>query len=243
MWAVFAKVFLHESMWSLYCNFPHYANFITLCTSAYVQACECPISFKNRAVNNTGNYVMWWNSINVEELHAQWGEKLLICIFWILPFHETFVVLSKLCLFTKLLYFQNFVICNYIRSSNGKCEKKSREILGVKTIQMLLNKGIGHIVTNLGLSSDFPLLKMPDKDCRACNNCAKPRCDAQLTPLFRYMLAWKNVILPRKKQDEKCFNNKKKNQVRIFAKNPQGQILRQIVSVTIDNLPNFGLMP
>jgi hypothetical protein len=51
------------------------------------------------------------------------------------------------------------------------------------------------------------------------------------------------VILPRKKQDEKCFNNKKKNQVRIFAKNPQGQTLRQIVSVTIDNLPNFGLMP
>ena len=70
MWAVFAKSFSPESMWSLFCNFRHYANFITLCTLAYVQACECPISFKNRAVNNTGNYVMWWNSINVEELQA-----------------------------------------------------------------------------------------------------------------------------------------------------------------------------
>jgi hypothetical protein len=66
----FAKSFSPESMWSLFCNFRHYANFITLCTLAYVQACECPISFKNRAVNNTGNYVMWWNSINVEELQA-----------------------------------------------------------------------------------------------------------------------------------------------------------------------------
>ena len=41
----------------------------------------------------------------------------------------------------------------------------------------------------------------------------------------------KKVILPRKNQDEKYFNNKKKN-----TKNPQGQILRQIVSVTIANL-------
>ena len=89
--------------------------------------------------------------------------------------------------------------------------KNSREILcRSERIQMILYKSFDLIVTNLGLSSDFPLLKMPDKDCRACNNCAKPRCDAQLTPLFRYMLAWKkwsylertkmkNVLTIRKK--------------------------------------------
>ena len=47
------------------CKF-YYTVHFSLCAKVF----ECPISFKNRAVNNIGNYVMWWNSINVEELQA-----------------------------------------------------------------------------------------------------------------------------------------------------------------------------
>ena len=112
---------------------------------------------------------------------------------------------SEICDFTRHLYFQNFEIFRDIcifwtlqfeetfnfEMVNEK-SKHSLEILcRSEKNQMILHKSFDLIVTNLGLSSDFPLLKMPDKDCRACNNCAKPRCDAQLTSLLRYRLAWK----------------------------------------------------
>ena len=106
---------------------------------------------------------------------------------------------------------------------------------------MLLYKGIAHIVTNLGLSSDFPLLKMPDKDCRACNNCAKPRCDAQLTPLFRYMLAWKmwsylernkmkNVLTIRKKHKKSASPNITSNS---FCNNCQLALISELWAYAI----------
>ena len=104
----------------------------------------------------------------------------------------------------------------------------------MKTIQILLHKGIALIVTNLGLSSDFPLLKMPDKDCRACNNCAKPRCDAQLTPFFRYMLTWKMWSYLERNKMKNVLTIRKKKSAR-----PDKQFLYQLP--TCSNIRTLGL--
>ena len=161
-------------------------------------------------------------------------------------FYETFVF-SELWDLQRHLYFLNFAIWRDIQFWNGKWKFKKfswNSICRSERIQMILHKSFDLIVTNLGLSSDFPLLKMPDKDCRACNNCAKPRCDAQLTPLFRYRLAWKIWSYLER-------NKIKKFKSRFFAKRTNIMIgfthfVRQIASVIIITFfwnPNFGLMP